>query len=213
MKTIVKVFAASLSLAFIASATNDAPPRAEAFFGYNFVRFNPNSNFIPNFNANGGSGQFVYNFWHGLGVAFDAGAVNKGVLNGTNADITVINFVAGPRYAFHHWGRVVPFAEALFGGAYATASAQLLALPLTPPLGVITLPPDVPVTARLTASHTGFAMLVGGGVDIKVARRVAFRPAAFDYYLTRMPTFFTGQDSNRNNWRYSAGVNFWFGAQ
>jgi hypothetical protein len=61
-------------------------------------------------------------------------------------------------------------------------------------------------------------MMAGGGVDIKVSRHVAFRPAGFDYYLTRPPTqaidfFSPGVRSDRNNWRYTAGVVFGFGAQ
>jgi hypothetical protein len=34
-----------------------------------------------------------------------------------------------------------------------------------------------------------------------------------DYYLTRVPSFATGNDVNRNNWRYMTGVNFMFGAR
>jgi hypothetical protein len=61
-------------------------------------------------------------------------------------------------------------------------------------------------------------MMAGGGVDIKVSRHVAFRPAGFDYYLTRPPTqaidfFSPGVRSDRNNWRYTAGVVLGFGAQ
>jgi hypothetical protein len=37
------------------------------------------------------------------------------------------------------------------------------------------------------------------------------RPIDADYYFTRLPTFFTGQDTNKDHFRYSAGVNFLFG--
>jgi hypothetical protein len=33
-----------------------------------------------------------------------------------------------------------------------------------------------PITARLNASHTGFAMMAGGGLDIKLSKHIAFRP-------------------------------------
>ena len=79
------------------------------------------------------------------------------------------------------------------------------------PPGII-LPPGVPFFARLGASNTNFAMLAGGGLDIKLNRHVYFRPVEASYYLTRMPNFLTtGDTSNRNNFRYSAGVNFRFG--
>jgi opacity protein-like surface antigen len=210
MKKIFTVVAASLSFAFVAGAADN--PAGGVYLGYSFVRFNPDSGFIPSFNANGGNGQFVYNFWKGLGAAVDLGAVNKGTLNGFNVDTTVIDFVAGPRYTIHR-GRVSPFVQALFGGAYATTSAQFVGFPILNTIANIPIPIDIPVTSRVSASHTGFAMLAGGGVDIKFSKHMAFRPAEFDYYLTRIPNLLTNEQKNRNNWRYSAGVNLLFGAR
>jgi hypothetical protein len=102
----------------------------------------------------------------------------------------------------------------LFGGAYGTTSARFSALPIAGGnLGNLPLDPNLPISARLTASHTVFAMMVGGGLDIKLNNHIAFRPFGMDYYLTRTPNFFTGNDVNKNNWRYTAGVNFMFGAK
>jgi hypothetical protein len=211
MKKLIAVIAALPLFALVAGATDS--PTAEAFVGYNFVRFNPNSGYIPSFNANGGGGQFVYNLNKWIGGVFDMGAVTKGSLNGFNVDSTVINFVAGPRFTYFNHSRFQPFAQVLFGGAYSTASAQI-----TPVGGIIlppgiVVPPNVPISARINASNTGFAMLAGGGLDIKINKHMAFRPIGADYYLTRLPSLLTGNTSNRNNFRYSAGVNFLFGAK
>jgi hypothetical protein len=81
---------------------------------------------------------------------------------------------------------------------------------LLPP-GLI-LDPNLPISARIGASNTGFAMMAGGGLDIRISKHMAFRPIAVDYYLTRVPSFATGNTTNRNNVRYSAGINFLFGA-
>jgi opacity protein-like surface antigen len=222
MRKIIAAIAALPLFAMVASATD--VPTAEAFLGYSFVRFNPNSNFIPSFNANGGGGQFVYNVNKWIGGVLDVGAVTKGGLSGLGIDATVVNFVAGPRFTYYNHTRFKPFVQALFGGAYSTASAPILLVnganggAVLPP-GAVILPPGVPVipgipiSARLNASHTGFAMFAGGGLDIMVTKHMAVRPIGADYYLTRMPSFFTGGQSNRNNFRYSAGVNFMFGAK
>ena len=37
----------------------------------------------------------------------------------------------------------------------------------------------------LSAENNGFAMAFGGGVDVKVGRHPALRPAQFDYLMTR----------------------------
>ena len=213
MKKCIRVV--GVGVLFVLTAIADEWPREEIFLGYNFAKFNPNSDVIPSFNANGGSGQFQYNFNRYLGLAIDVGAVNKGVLNGFDVDTTVMNFVAGPRVTFHNRSRFVPFVEALFGGAYATMSTNLTALPAVSsvlPPGLV-LPPELPVTVRLRASRTGFAMLAGGGLDLKLNRHVALRLFEADYYLARIPDVFTGNATNRNNFRYAGGVNFMLGGE
>jgi hypothetical protein len=211
MRKIIAVIAAVPLFALVAAATDF--PKMETFLGYNFVRFNPNSDFIPSFNANGGGGQFVYNLNKWIGGVVDIGAVTKGTLNGFNIDSTVVNFVAGPRFTYHNHSRFTPYGQVLFGGAYATASAPigLLGGAILPP--GLNLPGDGPISARVNASNTGFAMFAGGGLDIKISKHMAFRPVGADYYLTRLPSLLTGNTTNRNNFRYSAGVNFLFGKQ
>jgi hypothetical protein len=209
----------ALSAAFVAIPRASAwpqdqeYPRFETFLGYNYVRFNPNVDLIPNFGANGGSGQFVYNFNRWIGFAADVGAVHKGTLAGLNLDTTVMNFVAGPRFTFRKHGRFVPFAQALFGGGYATTSTEVFVFPsgqaIIPP--GFTGSPFTETSARVQASSTHFAMLAGLGLDIKINRHISFRPVEADYYLTRMPSLLTSGNNNRNNFRYAAGVNFLFG--
>jgi len=245
MKKSSIVIAAILASALVASAEDSE--KYETFLGYSFVKFNPDTRFfditrpnpifsLPSFNSNGGDGQFVYNLnrWKGIGVAFDAGAVTKGTWHNAPIDNTVVNFVAGPRYTFHNESRFRPFVQALFGGAYSTSSARVDILggtivtpPVFPPVFVN---PNGPLSTRVVASRTGFAMLVGGGLDFKVSKHVSIRPIGADYYLTRLPGVLTGNRippevcalegltdcGNRrgaNNFRYTAGVNFMFGKE
>jgi len=212
MKRFFALMTVALSFAFVAAASD--VPRYQVFLGYEFARFNPDSllNLYPSFNTNGGSGQFVYNFAGGFGIAFDAGATTKGVLQGLNIDTTVAHALAGPRYTFKS-GRWMPYAEVLFGGAFATSSSQI-----TVPAGVVTpavtgISDITPVTARLVTSNTGFALMAGGGLDIKLSKHIAFRPFSADYFLARMPSNLSGNDQNKNNWRATAGVTFLWGKQ
>lgn len=211
MKKSFALIAGALLFTLTLSATDYS--KFETYLGYNFVRFNPNSEYVPSFDAHGGSGQFVYNFSKWVGVAADLGAVNRGTLGGGFVDATVIDFVAGPRVTWHNHSRFQPFVQALFGGAYSTASARLSAFPADVPPILEDFLPNTPVTVRVASSRTGFAMLAGGGLDIRLSKHVMFRPVEADYYLTRMPSLLTGDDSNHNNFRYSAGFNFTFGAR
>jgi hypothetical protein len=221
-------FSAALLTASVAAATDS--PAAEAFLGYNWVRFSPNTpnlpgfKGLPSFNLNGGDAQLVYNFRPDIGVVLDVGAVHAGglfgianavTLNRPGVDHTLANFVLGPRYTFHKHSHWMPFAQALFGGARASSSTSVRVLPggiIWPPVGLIVPPGTLqPVDATLRAERTGFGMLIGGGLDIKVGKHIALRPIGADYYLARLPTFVTGRDTNKNHFRYSAGVNFLFG--
>jgi len=89
----------------------------DASYGTDTVGFNPNSGYVPFFNANGGGGQFVYNVNKWIDGVFDMGGVTKGTLQGFNINTTVFNFVAGPRITYHNHSRFTSFAQVLFGGA------------------------------------------------------------------------------------------------
>ena len=228
LKKCFLLFSAALLTTSVAAATDS--PTAEAFLGYNWVRFSPNTTNIPGFNGlpsfslNGGNAQLAFNFNRSIGLVLDVGAVHAGSVFGiannvtTNrpgVDHTLVNFVLGPRYTFTKHSRWMPFAQALFGGARGTSSTSITLFQggiIWPPPGLIVPPGTLqPIGATLQAERTGFAMLVGGGLDIKVGKHVALRPIGADYYLARLPSFVTGNDTNRNHFRYSAGANFLFG--
>jgi outer membrane protein OmpA-like peptidoglycan-associated protein len=189
-------------------------PKAGVFLGYEYVRFNSATD-VPAFSANGGSGQFTYNFNHWLSGVADLGAVHNGNISGTNLDSTFASYLFGPRVSIRK-GRITPYFQVLWGGVYSTSSTQINGLVSQPllfspnPPGLI---PGQPITARVTASETAFAMTAGGGIDIKISRHVSFRPIGLDYYLTRMQNLRTAGDNNQNNIRYTAGVNFLIGGE
>jgi hypothetical protein len=166
--------------------------RVEAFFGYAFARVN-SADRVPSFNANGGNSQFLYNFRPWFGFVADFGGYHSGSIGDLRLDTTVVNFQFGPRISWHKRRMVSPYAQALFGGAYASSTRNLM---LDPPI---------------SGSASGLAMLVGGGVDIRIAHRVSVRPAEVDYWLTRLRDPFASNARTQNNLRYSAGISFKFG--
>jgi len=192
-------------------------PHMETFLGYTYVRVNTASN-VPAFSANGGSGQFAYNLNKWLGVVAYLGAVHNNNISCVSLDNTTANFLFGPRLSMH-FSRIRPYFQTLFGGVYETGSIRVLAaLPPTPsnPIflpGQPVIPTGDAVTARLTASQTALAMTAGGGLDIKVSKHLMFRPIGLDYFMTRLQNLRTQGDNNQNNLRYTAGLNFTFGAQ
>jgi hypothetical protein len=225
MKRIVTASAAILVFSFAAFATDYG--KMETFVGYTYTWFNTSNNFVgapfdanvPNFSANGGSAQFAYNFNRWLSAVADAGAVHgggigdfgntffpstfsRGGLNGTLA-----NYLLGPRVSFKRGSRFVPYVQTLFGGATLWEN-----LPV-PDLAILGGGVIVPNGATLDYSRvtSGFAMTAGGGLDIKINKHVYLRPVQAEYFLTRLSPVGAFGVTTRNNFRYSAGINFSYG--
>jgi opacity protein-like surface antigen len=173
---------AGLVLLLGASAMAQDTPKVEVFGGYSYLRVNPGSGF-EGINLNGWNASIAGNFndWFGVVADFSGHYGSPNIL-GINVDTNTHTFVFGPRFSYRKNERVTPFAHALFGGNRTEGSAFGVSL-----------------------SETGFAMALGGGVDVKVNDKVAIRIAQADYVLTRL-----GND-NQHHFRYSAGVVFRFG--
>jgi outer membrane protein OmpA-like peptidoglycan-associated protein len=203
------------ALLSVSLAAAQEVPRFQTYFGYDYARMYPSQD-LPQFRASGGNMQLVYNFNKWLSGVADLGALHNNSFAGFAIDNTTWNYVFGPRISIRKWSRFTPFVQALFGGAYYSASAPLDGfvpanngiLPLNP-----LLPEGTPITGRITSHQNGFAMLAGGGVDIKLTKHISFRPAEVDYYETRIQDLGQTADRLQNNFRYTAGFAFNFGGE
>ncbi|SPE23925.1 conserved exported hypothetical protein [Candidatus Sulfopaludibacter sp. SbA3] len=209
-----------VALCGVACFAADDHPKAETFFGFTYMRANSATN-VPAFSTNGGGGQLAVDFNKYVGFVMDMGAVHNGNIGGAHLDSTFINYLWGPRISLRH-SRLTPYFNILFGGMHAGTSTEVNAVPVGPPTvsqpiylpGQPTpVPPNTPVSLRAVASQTGFAMAVGGGLDIKINKTVSFRPIGLDYMMTRLQNIRDLNDRNQNNLRYTTGFNFTFGAQ
>jgi opacity protein-like surface antigen len=72
----------------------------------------------------------------------------------------VFNFLAGPEFKARNSTRVTPFAHILAGVAHTSADFTTA---------------GPPFNLSLKRSDTGFAMGLGGGLDLRVTKRVSFR--------------------------------------
>ncbi len=163
----------------LTAAAQDAP-KAETFFGYSYIRANPNTSGAPAFNLHGGSASLAWNPSSSLGIVGDFGGYHVGQISGFNVDSNLYTYLFGPRLS--HRGRITPFAQVLFGGAHLTGSA----------LG--------------TASQNSFAMTAGGGLDVTAGDHLAIRLAQGEYLLTRFQE--VSSRVTQNNFRLSTGVVF-----
>jgi len=217
MKTCLSVVGVLVLFAMAAVAQD--VPRVETFIGYVYHRANSATD-VPAFSMNGGRGEVAVNFNKWVGFVMDMGAVHNGNISGYNTDTTLSHYLFGPRVSLRY-SRVRPYFQMLWGGGHlGTSTAVNLQLPPTatnpiyiPGQGELPVGPGEPITGRLVASQTAFAMTLGGGLDVKINKWASFRPIALEWMMTRLQNMRSLNDNNQHHLRYSTGINFTFGAQ
>jgi outer membrane immunogenic protein len=119
------------------------------------------------------------------GVA-DITLAHAGQVDGTAQNITIINYLFGPRYTRRMRSRYVPYAQVLFGGAKEDVNFQF------------------------TINRQSFGLLGGGGVTTMLKRGFGVTIAEVDYVYTRIPN---ATNNTQNNLRIVTGVTYHFGAR
>ena len=169
----------------------------EIFGGYAYLREDLRSTYSPfyltptrfgsNFPLNGWQASITENATDWLGITQEFGGFyGTQRLQGLDNHLSTFSILSGPRLSYPRLKGITPFAHALFGYDQATVS----------------LP-----GSDLSVTSSSYAMALGGGLDVKVSRRLALRVFQADYYMTR------DFGSTQNNFRFSAGVVFRFGGR
>ncbi len=188
-------------------------PKVELFLGYSYWRAVPESTGNRIDAMHGGSTSLAYNLTSHVGLVFDFGGFKVDSLQFSNTgaaftpsrvvdvDGHVFTFLFGPRVSFRNHDRLTPFLQVLGGAAHASD---------------VTLDScsAVPILAcRPLAEETAFAMTAGGGLDLKLNHRIAWRLFQAEYLLTRFqdPASHTGDTGWQSNVRLSTGIVFRFG--
>lgn len=147
------------------------PAQLQAFFGR---PFNTNSGRTKMNGLNvSATGYVTKNF--GITGDFSAAFKNETQPVGTQGSAArrrKFNFLAGPQYKFRNSSRVEPFARALFGVAR-------LSTRLRPDNTGITIAGLT--VEQIDDNYTAFAMGIGGGLDVRINKRVKLRLIQVDY--------------------------------
>jgi hypothetical protein len=128
-------------------------PRAGIFGGYQFLHLNADG---ISENANGWDAAVTGNLNSYFGVTGDFSGSYKSI---SGASGHVYTYTFGPTATIIPEGKVNPFVHALFGGTSVGGS----------------------LANSGSASTSGFAMFIGGGVDAKVNKNISVRAVQFDW--------------------------------
>jgi len=164
-------------------------PRAEVSGAYSFMHDQDRSEDFPAGWVASAVGNI--NGWIGGAVEVSGnyrvcdkcqrGPFTSARFRGTDLNLRVYSFMAGPRLASHAISAVTPFAQVLFGGSHISGGVQFDG-----------------------ALNTGFTYQPGGGVDVRVTPNVGIRLQG-DYRVIRT----SGHDGKES--RFLAGVVFRYG--
>ena len=155
---------------------------------YSYFRANPATPGFPSFHANGGFVSVALNPRTWYGFAGEFGDNHVGQVGATSVDTNLVTYMFGPQLYFHPFGRFMPFAHELFGGAHSSS-----------------------IGFGIPGSRNSFAMALGGGVDMPLKGHWSVRFGPIDYLLTEFhePTGGGGRRT-QNNMRVSGGVRWRF---
>jgi len=128
-------------------------------------------------NANGWDTTLTGNLNRWFGVAADFSGAYK-TQNGVSFNNYTYTF--GPQISWRHNPNFTPFAHFLAGGSHASASFN-----------------------GLSGSSNGFAMMFGGGLDVRATQHVSLRAAQFDWL-----SLHSNGVTDNNNMRVSTGIVF-----
>src|SRR6185312_12855039 len=139
----------------------------------------------------GGTASIAGNVNRWLGLVADFGGYEvSGLPHGTSAK--AYTYLFGPKFSHRgvHW---TPFAQFLFGAARVTSDVS------TPVPGFF---------SNSSFHENAFATALGGGLDLKLSKHVAWRVVQGEYLLTK---FNDGNNNEQNNIRAATGLVFRFG--
>ncbi len=188
---IIFAFAVTLVAPLVAGAQET--PKVEFAAGYNYFR----ANIVPScacFSGHGGSASFTANANRWFGITAEIGVVHAGNVQSSGRGLTLLTYQAGPRFSIRKHDRATPYFHALFGGARASGSLY-----------------DVPLPGRArTGPDASWALTLGGGLDVNLTPRVAFRAFQVDWVHTRLHN---GSNDLQNSLRVTTGLVFRFGSR
>jgi hypothetical protein len=188
-----------------AGAQNDRP-RGELFAGYSHARIK-GVGFPTRQSANGWAANLTINVHEHFGFTAEFARQYGHVpvlrvcqaAQPCQARFASHQLLLGPRFAVRT-RLFTPFAHALVG-LFNTEVSSIAYLLRPPPL-----PP--PVATIPGSSETDFAMAFGGGLDVNLTRRVAWRLLQADYLAVRSfgPTRFFGAPQPERFWQHNLRI-------
>jgi len=190
VKALLPMIFVALSLTASAQARPSGPgpgqvARVEIGLGDAFFHANAPPSSCACFSLNGGTASAAVNLPHGISLVVDFSGVHAGHINGTAENITLFDYLGGPRYSYRTHSRITPYVQGLLGAS--TEHTNNAALP----------------------NSSAFAVSAGVGLNAILARHLSWTVFETDYVYSQLPN---GVNGYQNDFRVSSSFVLRFGA-
>jgi len=182
LRTTKLLIAALLGAAMTASAQS----KIDASVSYELQRSNGPAGQCGCFNLQGGRADVSYQAFRRFAIAGEISGAHASNVTGSGLDLSLLTYMAGPRYSLHLKHGLKPFAQFLAGGVHGFDSA-------------------FPHAGGALSSANSFAFSTGGGLDYGLSRHIAARAVQLDYLKTYLPN---NASDEQNNLRLGVGIVF-----
>jgi len=205
------------AMMFTAAAFAQNTPKWELYGDYSYLQFNPTINGVQSRAMNGGGGGAQVNFGRYFGIKGDFQGYGSTQVTFTQSSTPTVNpltaaippgtyksnfnqftYLFGPVIGVHTQHLYV-YGEFLMGGSNTNGYGNLERA-IDAGGGSI----------NVTATQHPFTWALGGGLDWRMNKTVAFRLADMDWLATRYTNPLTSTN-NQHSFRYLGGIVFTFG--
>jgi len=159
-------------------------PVLEFGAGYTYMHANAPPSGCGCFSLNGGYGSMVVHSVHGIALVADLSTAHASNVSGTTQNITIFDYLFGPRFYYHPDRRVTPYVQALAGGSEEFSNYVYVQ-------GV-----------------TAFAASGGAGLSARLSRRWGWNIVEADYVYSHLPN---ASNDRQSDLRVSTGITFRLG--
>ena len=163
-------------------------PRLDISLGFNHMQANAPPGVSDDFGLNGGFAGAAFHFNNWIALVGEVTGGHASDISTLGQDLNLTTYLAGPRFTYGRH-RVVPFGEALFGGAHGSDSY-------------------FPTGGSYSTSASSFAYSAGGGFDVNLSHRIAVRPVEAQFLHTG---FANGSSNTQRHLTIGVGIVLKFG--
>jgi outer membrane immunogenic protein len=174
------------ALLFCAALTASAQSKIDASVSYELQRSNGPAGECGCFSLQGGRADGSFRVFDRFSVAGEISGGHASNITGSGLDLSLLTYMAGPRYSLHLKHELKPFAQFLIGGVHGFDST-------------------FPHAGGTLSSANSFALTAGGGLDYGLSPHIDVRVVQIDYLKTYLPNNTTDE---QNNLRLGAGIVF-----